>query len=256
MRGTNVMEGHGVMRVAAVGDATENGKVFVAAQIDSSVKTPLNEQLDRLAALITRVAYACAALIIAGRIIVYFSSAGASPVDWLAFTTYFLQTVMIAVTLMVVSIPEGLPMAVTLSLAYSMRRMLKSNNLVRKLHACETMGSTTVICTDKTGTLTQNRMQVSDAHFFGEPSELVLYESIAANSTAQLDTSVAGARPKVLGNPTEGALLLWLHDRGADYARAHRQSKRCRFRPSANIWPQPCARLRAKRCSTSKARPK
>ncbi len=218
MRGTNVMEGHGVMRVAAVGDATENGKVFVAAQIDSSVKTPLNEQLDRLATLITRVAYTCAALIIAGRIIVYFSSAGASPVDWLAFTTYFLQTVMIAVTLMVVSIPEGLPMAVTLSLAYSMRRMLKSNNLVRKLHACETMGSTTVICTDKTGTLTQNRMQVSDAHFFGDASELVLYESIAANSTAQLDTSVAGARPKVLGNPTEGALLLWLHDRGADYA--------------------------------------
>lgn len=219
MRGTKVMEGHGAMRVLAVGDATENGKVFEAAQIDSSVKTPLNEQLDRLAKMITRIAYGCAALIIVGRLIAFFSThpLGAG-IDWMAFTGYFLQSVMIAVTLMVVSIPEGLPMAVTLSLAYSMRRMLKTNNLVRKLHACETMGATTVICTDKTGTLTQNRMQVVDARFFGEPSDMILYEGIAANSTAQLDFTEGGDKPKVLGNPTEGALLLWLRERGADYA--------------------------------------
>lgn len=216
MRGTKVMEGHGVMEVTAVGDATENGKVFTASQIDSTVKTPLNQQLDRLAKLITRVAYACAALIIVGRTAVYLTELGGAGFDWVDFTAYFLQTIMIAVTLMVVSIPEGLPMAVTLSLAYSMRRMLKSNNLVRKLHACETMGAATVICTDKTGTLTQNRMQVADAHFFGSPSDLILYEGIAANSTAQLDTSGTG-EPKALGNPTEGALLLWLRSQGADY---------------------------------------
>ncbi|MDE6276921.1 MAG: calcium-translocating P-type ATPase, PMCA-type [Muribaculaceae bacterium] len=216
LRGTKVMEGHGLMEVSAVGDATENGKVFVAAQIDSSVKTPLNKQLDRLATLITRVAYGCAALIIVGRLVAYFSAAHAS-FDWIDFTTYALQTIMIAVTLMVVSIPEGLPMAVTLSLAYSMRRMLRSNNLVRKLHACETMGATTVICTDKTGTLTQNRMQVADAHFFGNPPSAILEEGIAVNSTARLEEAAPGELPRALGNPTEGALLLWLHSRGADY---------------------------------------
>ncbi len=122
---------------------------------------------------------------------------------------------MVAVTLVVVAVPEGLPMAVTLSLAYSMRRMLKTNNLVRKMHACETMGATTVICTDKTGTLTQNQMQVYKADFFGNPSDEILCEGIAVNSTAQLDLS--GEKPQVLGNPTEGALLLWLRQRGADY---------------------------------------
>ena len=105
-------------------------------------------------------------------------------------------------------------MAVTLSLAYSMRRMLRTNNLVRKMHACETMGATTVICTDKTGTLTQNQMQVAHTDFFGQPSDEVLYEGIAVNSTAQLDLS--GEKPAVLGNPTEGALLLWLRERGVD----------------------------------------
>ncbi len=122
---------------------------------------------------------------------------------------------MVAVTLVVVAVPEGLPMAVTLSLAYSMRRMLKTNNLVRKMHACETMGATTVICTDKTGTLTQNQMQVYKTNFFGHPSKELLYEGIAVNSTAQLDLS--GAKPSVLGNPTEGALLLWLKECGANY---------------------------------------
>ncbi|MDE6549657.1 MAG: calcium-translocating P-type ATPase, PMCA-type [Muribaculaceae bacterium] len=213
MRGTKIMEGHGVMRVLAVGDKTENGKVFEAAQIDDSVKTPLNEQLDGLGDLITKISYAFAALIVVGRIIMYFVS---NSFEWLDFVAYLLQTLMIAVTLVVVAVPEGLPMAVTLSLAYSMRRMLKTNNLVRKMHACETMGATTVICTDKTGTLTQNQMQIYKTNFFGNPSDEVLYEGIAVNSTAQLD--LAGERPQVLGNPTEGALLLWLTERGADYA--------------------------------------
>ena len=214
MRGTKVMEGHGVMKVFAVGDKTENGKVFEAAQIDDSVKTPLNEQLDGLGDLITKISYAFAALIIVGRVVMYFIN---NPFDWIDFIAYLLQTLMIAVTLVVVAVPEGLPMAVTLSLAYSMRRMLKTNNLVRKMHACETMGATTVICTDKTGTLTQNQMQIYKTNFFGNPSDEVLYEGIAVNSTAQLDLS--GEKPQVLGNPTEGALLLWLRERGADYVK-------------------------------------
>ncbi len=213
MRGTKVMEGHGVMKVFAVGDKTENGKVFEAAQIDDSVKTPLNEQLDGLGDLITKISYGFAAAIILGRVVMYFINV--ADFEWVGFLAYFLQTLMVAVTLVVVAVPEGLPMAVTLSLAYSMRRMLKTNNLVRKMHACETMGATTVICTDKTGTLTQNQMQVYKTNFFGNPSDEVLYEGIAVNSTAQLDLS--GDKPQVLGNPTEGALMLWLKDRGADY---------------------------------------
>lgn len=213
MRGTKIMEGHGVMRVLAVGDSTENGKVFEAAQIDDSVKTPLNEQLDGLGKLITRVSYGFAAAIIAGRIVMYFINV--PEFDWMSLLAFVLQTLMVAVTLVVVAVPEGLPMAVTLSLAYSMRRMLKTNNLVRKMHACETMGATTVICTDKTGTLTQNQMQVYKADFFGEPSDDILAEGIAVNSTAQLDLS--DTKPQVLGNPTEGALLLWLRKRGVNY---------------------------------------
>ncbi len=212
LRGTKVMEGHGIMRVFAVGDSTENGKVFTAAQIDSSVKTPLDEQLDRLGHMISIFSYIVAAAIIVGRITMYFIH---EDFQWVEFIAYFLQSLMIAVTLVVVSVPEGLPMAVTLSLAYSMRRMLRTNNLVRKLHACETMGATTVICTDKTGTLTRNRMQVYQTKFYGNPDEKVIEEGIAVNSTAMLD--LAGDKPEVLGNPTEGALLLWLHDRGVDY---------------------------------------
>lgn len=213
MRGTKIMEGHGVMRVTAVGDKTENGKVFVAAQIDDSIKTPLDEQLDRLGKLISKIAYCFAVVIVVARVVMYFISMG--EFDWLSFLAYLLQSLMIAVTLVVVSVPEGLPMAVTLSLAYSMRKMLRTNNLVRKMHACETMGATTVICTDKTGTLTQNQMQVYKANFFGNPSDEVLYEGMAVNSTAELDLS--GEKPQVLGNPTEGALMLWLKSRGADY---------------------------------------
>lgn len=212
MRGTKVMEGHGVMEATAVGDNTENGKVFEAAQIDDSVKTPLNEQLDGLGKLVSRISYGFAAAIILGRLVLYFINAD---FEWISFLAFFLQSLMIAVTLVVVAVPEGLPMAVTLSLAYSMRRMLKTNNLVRKMHACETMGATTVICTDKTGTLTQNQMQVYKTNFFGNPSDDVLYEGIAVNSTAQLDLS--GDKPQVLGNPTEGALLLWLKERGVNY---------------------------------------
>lgn len=225
MRGTKVMEGHGVMRVFAVGDHTENGKVFEAAQIDDSVKTPLSEQLDGLGKVISRVSYVIGILIVAGRLIMYFTDPAVAH-DFGHLMAYLLQTVMIAVTLVVVSVPEGLPMAVTLSLALSMRRMLKTNNLVRKLHACETMGATTVICTDKTGTLTQNQMQVYKTDFFGldgqkladDPLSHVIAEGIAVNSTAQLETA-SGEKPKVLGNPTEGALLLWLASQGLDYTK-------------------------------------
>lgn len=278
MRGTKVMEGHGVMRVLKVGDATEMGKVFVEAQIDDSVKTPLNEQLDGLTRLITAFSYVFAGLIIVAQIIhflgwgawqawslilpvalffwlvikkfpgwsktacvltimVFFAifiamvcgafaliNPGADAEAWSTLLAHTLKTLMIAVSLIVVAVPEGLPMAVTLSLAYSMSRMLKTNNLVRKMHACETMGATTVICTDKTGTLTQNQMQVYKTNFFGNPSDEVIAEGIAVNSTAQLDMS--GDKPEVLGNPTEGALLLWLQRRGADYQTLRRDAVR------------------------------
>lgn len=213
LRGTRVIEGHGIMKVLAVGDSTENGKVFTAAQIDNSVKTPLNEQLDGLGKLISKISYILATVIILGRIIVYFTN---YDFEWMPFISYMLQSIMVAVTLVVVSVPEGLPMAVTLSLAYSMRRMLKSNNLVRKMHACETMGATTVICTDKTGTLTENQMRVYKTDFFIPQSDAsYIYQGIAVNSTAELDHS--SEKTKVLGNPTEGALLLWLENQGIDY---------------------------------------
>lgn len=220
MKGTKVMEGHGICRVLAVGDKTEQGKVFEAVQIDDSVRTPLNEQLDGLSDIITKVSYGFAALIVIGRIIMYFVTNGTdcfgSMEQVAPFIAYILQTLMIAVTLVVVAVPEGLPMAVTLSLAYSMRRMLKTNNLVRKMHACETMGATTVICTDKTGTLTQNLMSVDDMKVYGDTQKEILYEGIAVNSTASIDFSDK-SKPQILGNPTEGALLLWLNKQGTNY---------------------------------------
>ena len=217
MKGTKVMEGHGIMRVTAIGDATEQGKVFEAVQIDNSVRTPLDEQLDRLGKWVAKMSYVVGAGIIVGRILIYFFSSSYQGFELMPFIAYVLQTLMIAVTLIVVSVPEGLPMAVTLSLAYSMRRMLKTNNLVRKMHACETMGATTVICTDKTGTLTQNQMRVDDAQFYGvAPDTSAVTEGIAVNSTAQLDFTDP-EHPRVLGNPTEGALLLWLNSHGIDY---------------------------------------
>ena len=217
MKGTKVMEGHGVMRVLAIGDHTEQGKVFEAVQIDNSVKTPLDEQLDGLGRLVAKLSYCVGAGIIIGRILMYFLSPSYEQFHLLPFIAYMLKTLMIAVTLVVVSVPEGLPMAVTLSLAYSMRRMLKTNNLVRKMHACETMGATTVICTDKTGTLTQNQMRVDDVQLYGvSPNSSAVAESMALNSTAQLDFTDPDS-PSVLGNPTEGALLLWLYKHGTDY---------------------------------------
>lgn len=228
MKGTKVMEGHGICRVRAVGDKTEQGKVFEAVQIDDSVKTPLNEQLDGLGKWITWISYAIGALIVLGRIIMYFVSNGTdcfgSMEEVAPFIAYVLQTLMIAVTLVVVAVPEGLPMAVTLSLAYSMRRMLKTNNLVRKMHACETMGATTVICTDKTGTLTQNLMSVDEMKVYGDTPKEVLDEGIAVNSTASIDFSVK-SKPQILGNPTEGALLLWMNKEGVDYRRVRESVK-------------------------------
>lgn len=215
LRGTRVVEGHGVCRVFAVGDATENGKVFHAAQIDDSVRTPLNEQLDRLGSMISKLGYGIALLVSVGRMSVYLWGGGMEPFEWSEFITYLLQTIMIAVTVVVVSVPEGLPMAVTLSLAYSMQKMLQTNNLVRKMHACETMGATTVICTDKTGTLTENLMTVAEAQFYGTEGagSRLVQEGLVFNSTATLDKASDGST-RVFGNPTEGALLLWLDREG------------------------------------------
>ena len=212
LRGTKLLEGHGLMSVTAVGDATENGRVFIDTQIDSSARTPLNEQLDRLGQLIARASYVIAALVVVGRITLWFATADAAssgtPLD-VHFFAYLLQSLMLAVTLIVMAVPEGLPMAVTLALAYSMRRMLKTHNLVRRLHACETMGAATVICTDKTGTLTQNQMRVVELKAYRVEEHIA--QNIAVNSTASLEDDC------VLGNPTEGALLRWLRDQGTDY---------------------------------------
>ena len=226
MRGTKVMEGHGIFRVTAVGDHTENGKVYESVQIDNSVKTPLNEQLSWLGKVISIASAVIAGLIVVGRIVGYLTTEDFNTV---AFISYVLQTIMIAVTLIVVAVPEGLPMAVTLSLAYSMRRMLKTNNLVRKLHACETMGAATVICTDKTGTLTKNQMQVFQTYFpalkeqqlGNDDASRLIAEGIAVNSTAIVDES--DGKPVVLGNPTEGALLLWLRDQHVKYEEIKQQ---------------------------------
>lgn len=213
-RGTKVMEGHGLMRVTSVGDYTEAGRVVTAVQTaGKDVVTPLDRQLHNLSTVIARIAYIASAAIIVGRAILFFSS-GAT-MEWAHIATYFLQSFMIAVALIAVSVPEGLPMAVTISLALSMRRMIKTNNLVRRLHACETMGATTVICTDKTGTLTQNRMQVAEITTFSSQETSLLEEDIAVNSTASLDRSEA--TPKAVGNPTEGALLLYLESKGINY---------------------------------------
>lgn len=219
MRGTTVIEGHGVMVVERVGDATEFGKVAEQSIIESDEETPLNQQLHRLSKLIGRAGISLAiltfvALLVKGALIENLFEA-----DWLTIAERVLQYFMVAVTLIVVAVPEGLPMSVTLSLAVNMRRMLKTNNLVRKMHACETMGAITVICTDKTGTLTQNQMRVHEMKSYRPESDEVLAEGIAANSTAFLDTE-----GKVIGNPTEGALLLWLRDRGIDYAALREKS--------------------------------
>ena len=224
MNGSTMLGGYGVMRVTQVGDATEYGKVYTGSQIENNTQTPLDKQLNTLASFITKASYVIAAIILIARTAIYLAD---HPVlDWLSFGSYLLSTAMIAVTVIVVAVPEGLPMSVTLSLAMSMKRMLANNNLVRKMHACETMGAATVICTDKTGTLTQNQMRVSEADFAYAPdsnTKEIIYEGIAANSTAHLDEGANGVM-KVLGNPTEGALLLWLADQGVDYAALRNQA--------------------------------
>lgn len=218
MKGTIILEGYCTAKVFAVGDKTESGKVFEAAQVDEGGSTPLSEELDGLANLITKASYVFAALIIIGRLFIYFYEGNADFATgdgWVGFITYVLNTIMIAVTLIVVAVPEGLPMSVTLSLAFSMRKLMKEHTLPRTMHSCETMGATSVICTDKTGTLTQNQMQVADTKL-SEVSEDFFAEMIAMNTTANLDISDKNSA-KVIGNPTEGALLLWLKSKGVDY---------------------------------------
>ena len=220
LRSTTVVDGNGVMCVELVGDATEYGKVNKGALIDNNLETPLQLQLKRLAGVISKLGYAVAALTFVMLTVKLFLGGEASTMGILSA---LLHNFMIAVTLIVVSVPEGLPMSVTLSLALSMNRMLKSNNLVRKMHACETMGAATVICTDKTGTLTQNRMQVYETRFLslaeqklsGDKVSSIIKEAIAVNSTANLDK--ASGQVKTIGNPTEAALLLWLDSQSVDY---------------------------------------
>ena len=230
LRGSKIIDGHGVMRVERVGDATEWGKVYKGSQIDNNVKTPLDNQLDRLGKIITVASYCIAAVILVMRLVMFFT--GNEQFEWLAFLQYLLNTLMMAVTIIVVSVPEGLPMSVTLSLALSMKRMLTANNLVRKMHACETMGAATVICTDKTGTLTQNQMSVNDMNFPALPEKQLsdneisdlIKESLALNTTAFLDFSDE-KKIKAIGNPTEGALLLWLNKQGIDYMKIREDVK-------------------------------
>ncbi|MCF2736724.1 calcium-translocating P-type ATPase, PMCA-type [Bacteroides caecigallinarum] len=221
MRGTTVTDGHGTMKVDRVGDATEIGKVARQSTEQSDEKTPLNIQLEKLANLIGKVGFTIAILtfvIFTGKdLYAYFTANSVETWEqWLEVAQIVLKYFMMAVTLIVVAVPEGLPMSVTLSLALNMRRMLKTNNLVRKMHACETMGAITVICTDKTGTLTQNLMQVHEAQVDESNPELVA-ESIAVNSTAFLEEKAEGEKPSGVGNPTEVALLLWLNGKGANY---------------------------------------
>ena len=221
LRSTTVVDGHGVMCVDLVGDATEYGKVNQGALIDNNLETPLQLQLKRLAGVISKMGYAVAAVtFVMLTAKVFIADEAMSTMD---IVSALLHNFMIAVTLIVVSVPEGLPMSVTLSLALSMNRMFKTNNLVRKMHACETMGAATIICTDKTGTLTQNRMQVHETNFSAltgqqlgtDEASALVKEGIAVNSTANLNIEEGAV--KTIGNPTEAALLLWLNKSGVNY---------------------------------------
>ena len=217
LRSTMVMNGRGEFVITAVGDATEIGKVAKKSTEQTSVETPLHMQLDKLAKMISKVG---SVVSVAAFFIFLIHDILTNPAwggkDYFYMAEIVLKYFMMAVTLIVMAVPEGLPMAITLSLALNMRRMLKSNNLVRKLHACETMGAVTVICTDKTGTLTQNKMQVS-ALELKQGDEALLDTAIALNSTAELNDG------KPIGNPTESALLLWLDAQGKDYEGLRKQ---------------------------------
>lgn len=285
MKGCTIIEGYCTAEVFAVGDKTDSGKVFEAAQVKEGDATPLSEKLDELAGLITKTSYVLAVLIVVGRlvryafiqpehsplmlfaylgvsillaagvffilqkrknddnaddlelyqslafmllpligVVLYFAIGTSGAMDWTGFIKYALDSIMIAVTLIVVAVPEGLPMAVTLSLAFSMKRLMKQNTLPRTMHACETMGATSVICTDKTGTLTKNQMQVYETAFAElanqtlseDNTSSLIKECIAVNTTANLDFADP-SKIKAIGNPTEGALLLWLHKEGVNY---------------------------------------
>lgn len=231
MRGTTVVDGHGSMKVLRVGDATEIGKVARQSTEQTTEPTPLNIQLTKLANLIGKIGFTVAGLaflvFFTKDVLLHYDFQSLNDWhDWLPVLERTLKYFMMAVTLIVVAVPEGLPMSVTLSLALNMRRMLATNNLVRKMHACETMGAITVICTDKTGTLTQNLMQVHEPNFYAlknggqlgddDISKLVA-EGISANSTAFLEETGEGEKPKGVGNPTEVALLLWLNSQNRNY---------------------------------------
>ena len=212
-RGTTVTEGDGIMEVTAVGDATEIGKTARQAAELTGAKTPLNRQLDKLSGIIGKIGFTVAGLTFLALVIRDYAVGILTFSFSLENLTLLLSFFMIAVTLIVVAVPEGLAMSVTLSLAYSMRKMTAGNTLVRKMHACETMGATTVICTDKTGTLTQNKMLVQ--YYSGAACE-DFARDIALNSTALLEKNSNGELSAV-GNPTEGALLLYLAANGFSY---------------------------------------
>lgn len=239
LRGTTVVDGHGSMKVLRVGDETEIGKVARQSTEQNVEPTPLNIQLKKLAGLIGKIGFTVAGLafliFFIKDVLLYFDFEALNTwQDWMPVLERTLKYFMMAVTLIVVAVPEGLPMSVTLSLALNMRRMLATNNLVRKMHACETMGAITVICTDKTGTLTQNLMQVYEPNFYGlkdggkladdDISKLVA-EGISTNSTAFLEETVEGEKPKGVGNPTEVALLLWLNSQGRNYLEMREEAK-------------------------------
>ncbi|KAB5349433.1 calcium-translocating P-type ATPase, PMCA-type [Bacteroides salyersiae] len=238
MRGTTVVDGHGMMKVLQVGDATEIGKVARQSTEQSGEPTPLNIQLTKLAKLIGKIGFTVAAatfIVFVSKDLYQYISANeiSGWHHYMAIAQIVLKYFMMAVTLIVVAVPEGLPMSVTLSLALNMRRMLSTNNLVRKMHACETMGAITVICTDKTGTLTQNLMQVYEPGFYAlkergilsddDISKLVM-EGVSANSTAFLEETDDGGKPKGVGNPTEVALLLWLNSQHRNYLELREQA--------------------------------
>lgn len=219
LRGTTVIDGNAVYRVSAIGMDTEEGKGVAITNEGLEEETPLNRQLAQLGRMISVASFIIATLIVVGRLVFYAINGGFSDgTSFVEVAEFILASVMIAVTLIVVAVPEGLPMSVTVSLALSMRKMLQENNLVRKLHACETMGAATVICTDKTGTLTKNQMTVMETDFYGGEEEMELIRhNMALNSTAEVFKEPDG-RLVTIGNPTEVALLKWMYKSGPDYS--------------------------------------
>ena len=237
LRGATVIDGFAIYRVTAVGENSEEGKGITLEREGSAVETPLNKQLGELGHFISIASFIIATLIVLGRVIYYLYLSQTTTFLLIETIEYFVNSIMLAVTLIVVAVPEGLPMSVTVSLALSMRKMLKSNNLVRKLHACETMGATTVICTDKTGTLTQNKMVVIDTIFCGDEGLSYIIKDMAINSTAELEVKKDGSY-QIIGNPTEGALLRWLAEQGYDYQQIREEAEILQQLPFSTITKQ------------------